>query len=128
LAPNGRNTDTVILICAHPRINLNGAGKFNSVFPPDLDAAFFYLTLVMLDGWEAKTIPNNLYTFSLFISVQHESEAALIIAPKWNLLGPVRWYLLWFLFAMISTVRGWLGKPLREAVDEFIEQEVAKRQ
>ena len=117
-SPQGRNTDAVLLIWAHPRINTTPAGKFSSSFPPDMDAAFFLALLGLVDGMNSKRISMTPGVFGDLIAVQQASEFALVVAPSWKVLGPVRWWLPWALCELTVRVRALLGGKAPELVVE----------
>jgi hypothetical protein len=94
-----------------------------------MDAAFFLALLSMVDGLAAKRLTMDLSTMGFLFAHQHESESAMVMAPSWKVLGPLRWWLPWMLFASAATLRRWLGgTELVQAVDEVIDREVVKRQ
>lgn len=108
-ATNGRHTDTVIVVWSHPRISQADSGKYDSTFPPDLDAAWFVGVLGLVNDLSAKRTAMSLSTMGLIVALQHESDTAMVMAPNWNILGPLRWGILWMLFGSVTTLRSLYG-------------------
>ncbi|KAL3456253.1 hypothetical protein BJX64DRAFT_271011 [Aspergillus heterothallicus] len=128
--PNGRNTDTTILIWGHPK-NSPGppTGTLTTDFPPDMDAAFFLALLGLVDAISSKRISMSPRLFARLFSMQTESEAAMIMAPKAWWLGPLRWWIPWRAQVALEGVRKLFGgdKPVA-VVEDAIHNVVLKQQ
>ncbi|KAL4860771.1 hypothetical protein BDV12DRAFT_181140 [Aspergillus spectabilis] len=128
--PNGRNSDTTVLIWAHPR-TANGppSGTLTTDFPPDMDAAFFLALLALVDAVKSERLPMTLSNGAILMSMQTASGASMIIAPTAWWLGPLRWMLPWSAQVAMEWVRRLFGgKNILQVVEDAIESEIIKRQ
>ncbi|KAL5045590.1 hypothetical protein BDW71DRAFT_208134 [Aspergillus fruticulosus] len=108
--PDGRNSDSTILIWGHPRTAAGSpTGKLTSDVPPDMDAAFFLALLASVDAFGSNRVAMAPAMAAQLMSFQMASASALILAPKAWSLGLLRW---------MSVVE----------VVEIIDKEVVKRE
>ncbi|KAL2865872.1 uncharacterized protein BJX67DRAFT_357560 [Aspergillus lucknowensis] len=128
--PNGRNSDTTVLIWGYPKIS-NGAtiGTLVSDFPPDMDAAFFLALLGYVDAISSKRISMTPSVFAKLFSIQTVSETGMVMAPTAWWLGPLRWWVPWTAQVTLERVRKLLGgdHPVK-LVEDVIHNVVVKRQ
>ncbi|RDW58564.1 uncharacterized protein DSM5745_11255 [Aspergillus mulundensis] len=130
--PNGRASDTTLLIWGHPRTGTGlstSIGTLTSDFPPDMDAAFFLALLVSVDAVASKRVAMTPALGAALMSFQTASLSSMIIAPTAWWLGPLRWLIPWSGQRALEAVRKLCGgKSVVEVVEGIIEQEVVKRQ
>ncbi|KAL2841884.1 hypothetical protein BJY01DRAFT_217122 [Aspergillus pseudoustus] len=128
--PNGRNTDTVLLIWGFPK-NSTGppTGTLATDFPPDMDAAFFLALLGLVDAISSKRVTMTASLFAKLFSMQTVSDSSMLMAPTAWWLGPLRWWVPWTAQVTLERVRKLLGgdNPL-VVVEDAIQNVVLKRQ
>ncbi|KAL4992196.1 hypothetical protein BDW68DRAFT_197397 [Aspergillus falconensis] len=113
--PDGRNSDSTILIWGHPRTAAGSpTGKLTSDVPPDMDAAFFLALLASVDAFGSNRVAMAPAMAAQLMSFQTASASALIMAPKAWSLGPLRWMVPWL--------------TQKTLVVEIIDKEVVKRE
>lgn len=128
--PNGRNSDSTILLWGHPRTGTDApTGTLASDFPPDMDPAFFLAVLSLVDAITAKRVAMGLGTAATLFGLQTESDSALLIAPTAWWLGPLRWMIPWSAQCTVERIRKICGgKDIVKLVEEVIAEQVVKRQ
>ncbi|KAJ0417594.1 hypothetical protein BJY00DRAFT_199170 [Aspergillus carlsbadensis] len=128
--PNGRDSDTTVLIWAYPKVS-NGSptGTLVSDFPPDLDAAFFLALLGLVDALSSNRVAMTPSLFATLMAMQTESEMAMIVAPGAWWLGPLRWWVPSVGQSVLERLRKLLGggHPVK-LVEDIIHNVVLKRQ
>ncbi|KAL2812754.1 hypothetical protein BJX63DRAFT_396018 [Aspergillus granulosus] len=128
--PNGRTSDTTILVWGHPKTSTGPpTGALATDFPPDMDAAFFLALLGLVDAISAKRVAMTPSLFAKLFSMQTVGQAALIMAPTAWWLGPLRWWVPWTAQVALEKVRELLGgsRPVI-VVEEVIQNVVIKQQ
>ncbi|KAL4863458.1 hypothetical protein BDV12DRAFT_206457 [Aspergillus spectabilis] len=128
--PDGRNSDSTILIWGHPR-TANGppTGSLTSDFPPDMDAAFFLALLGLVDALSANRLSMSPTLAANLMGLQTASASSMLIFPTAWWLGPLRWIVPWSAQVGLEWTRRLLrGKNIITIVEEIIEEQVVKRQ
>ncbi|CEL11557.1 hypothetical protein ASPCAL14658 [Aspergillus calidoustus] len=128
-SPQGRRTDTNLLIWGHPRTHDNPpVGGLSTAFPPDLDAAWFVALLSLVDAVHGQRLTMSPGLGAVLMALQTASGASLIIAPKAWWLGPLRWAIPWSAQVVFERARKlFRGKSVVQLVEEVIEREVVRR-
>ncbi|KAL5337268.1 hypothetical protein BJX70DRAFT_370362 [Aspergillus crustosus] len=128
--PNGRNSDTTVLIWGHPNtVKRPSTGTLISAFPPDMDAAFFLALLTLVDVISSKRVPITPAFMAKFMGLQTASGTAMLIFPTAWWLGPLRWAVPWSLQVGLEWTRKLLGgENIVSFVEGVIEEQVVKRQ
>ncbi|KAL4876820.1 hypothetical protein BJY04DRAFT_199300 [Aspergillus karnatakaensis] len=128
--PNGRNSDSTLLIWGHPRTT-NGppSGKLTSDFPPDMDAAFFLALLGLVDGISSKRVDMTAGLGVKLMGLQTASASSMLICPTASWMGPLRWMVPWYAQVSLEwTRRLFRGQNIVKFVEEVIEEQVVKRE
>ncbi|KAL3481325.1 hypothetical protein BJX99DRAFT_243668 [Aspergillus californicus] len=128
--PNGRTSDTTILVWGHPR-TANGppTGKLTTDFPPDMDAAFFLALLALVDAVHGQRMTMSPSLGATLMALQTASGSALLIAPTAWWLGPLRWMVPYSAQVVMEWIRRLFGgENVVRVIEDVIEREVVKRQ
>ncbi|KAL2826272.1 hypothetical protein BDW59DRAFT_145334 [Aspergillus cavernicola] len=128
--PNGRNSDTTILVWGHPRTS-NGpsTGTLTTDFPPDMDPAFFLALLSLVDAVHGQRLTMSPSLGATLMALQTASGSALLLAPTVWWLGPLRWMVPYAVQVMMEWIRRLCGgKNVVQLVEDAIEREVVRRE
>ncbi|KAL4816237.1 hypothetical protein BDW67DRAFT_162597 [Aspergillus spinulosporus] len=128
--PNGRHSDSTILVWGHPRTaDGSPTGRLTSDFPPDMDAAFFLALLASVDAVASKRLAMTSAIAAQMMSLQTASASVLILWPTAWWLGPLRWMIPWSAQKTMEWTRTLLGgSSVVDVVEQIIDREVVKRQ